>query len=57
MPEICRTAAVGNRERSAKTGFRNTCGEAAMAKLDHTDRQILMLLQEDDRQPLAALSE
>ena len=31
--------------------------EAAMAKLDDTDRQLLMLLQEDDRQPLAALSE
>src|SRR3569832_968216 len=28
-----------------------------MAKLDDTDRQLLMLLQEDDRQPLAALSE
>ena len=28
-----------------------------MAKLDDTDRQILKLLQEDDRQPLAALSE
>ena len=28
-----------------------------MAKLDDTDRQLLMLLQEDDRQTLAALSE
>jgi Lrp/AsnC family leucine-responsive transcriptional regulator len=28
-----------------------------MAKLDDTDRQLLMLLQEDDRQPLAVLSE
>ena len=28
-----------------------------MAKFDDTDRQLLMLLQEDDRQPLAALSE
>ena len=28
-----------------------------MAKLDDTDRQLLILLQEDDRQPLAALSE
>ena len=28
-----------------------------MAKLDDIDRQLLMLLQEDDRQPLAALSE
>ena len=28
-----------------------------MAKLDDTDRQLLMLLQEDDRQSLAALSE
>ena len=28
-----------------------------MAKLDDTDRQLLMLLQEDDRQRLAALSE
>ncbi len=28
-----------------------------MAKLDDTDRQLLMLLQEYDRQPLAALSE
>jgi len=28
-----------------------------MAKLDDTDRQLLTLLQEDDRQPLAALSE
>jgi DNA-binding Lrp family transcriptional regulator len=28
-----------------------------MARLDDTDRQLLMLLQEDDRQPLAALSE
>ena len=31
--------------------------EAQMAKLDDTDRQLLMLLQEDDRQPLAVLSE
>ena len=28
-----------------------------MARLDDIDRQLLMLLQEDDRQPLAALSE
>ena len=28
-----------------------------MAKLDDTDRQLLMLLQEDDRKSLAALSE
>ncbi|MBR1273276.1 Lrp/AsnC family transcriptional regulator [Bradyrhizobium sp. AUGA SZCCT0283] len=28
-----------------------------MARLDDTDRQLLMLLQDDDRQPLAALSE
>ncbi|MDI1261690.1 MAG: Lrp/AsnC family transcriptional regulator [bacterium] len=28
-----------------------------MARLDDTDRQLLTLLQEDDRQPLAALSE
>ena len=28
-----------------------------MAKLDDTDRQLLMLLQDDDRQPLAVLSE
>jgi Lrp/AsnC family transcriptional regulator, leucine-responsive regulatory protein len=28
-----------------------------MARLDETDRQLLLLLQEDDRQPLAALSE
>ena len=28
-----------------------------MARLDDTDRQLLLLLQEDDRQPLAALSE
>ena len=28
-----------------------------MARMDDTDRQILMLLQEDDRQSLAALSE
>jgi len=31
--------------------------EAAMAKLDDTDRQLMMLLQDDDRQPLAVLSE
>jgi Lrp/AsnC family transcriptional regulator, leucine-responsive regulatory protein len=31
--------------------------EALMARLDDTDRQLLLLLQEDDRQPLAALSE
>lgn len=28
-----------------------------MARLDETDRHLLMLLQDDDRQPLAALSE
>ena len=28
-----------------------------MARLDDTDRQLLMLLQDDDRQPLAVLSE
>jgi Lrp/AsnC family leucine-responsive transcriptional regulator len=28
-----------------------------MAKLDDTDRQLMMLLQDDDRQPLAVLSE
>jgi Lrp/AsnC family leucine-responsive transcriptional regulator len=28
-----------------------------MPRIDDTDRQLLMLLQEDDRQPLAALSE
>jgi Lrp/AsnC family leucine-responsive transcriptional regulator len=45
------------RRLSVKNVARAICGEAAMAKLDDTDRQILMLLQEDDRQPLAALSE
>jgi Lrp/AsnC family leucine-responsive transcriptional regulator len=47
----------GIREPSAKNQIPQACDEAAMAKLDDTDRQILMLLQEDDRQPLAALSE